>query len=390
MVGSGWSGKIKEFQVVLDNPSNVFFSGQIVEGRVMIVLTDEKKIKHLKLELEGKGEVRWSESSGSGETRRTRYYREEENYVHEEVILVDGPSLAAGSHYLPFSFNLPPVIPATYEGAYGYVRYYLKATMVRDWKFDYDVKHHITVLAELDLNELADASQGGRSQDQKNLHCFCFRTGSISATIGTDRQGFVPGEEIAFSAEVENQSKKGIKKSVLHLNEVATFITSRKSRTDKRSVCQTERGATEKGGQGALCMWEDVKMRVPPLAPTNLGRGCNIIKVEYELEFSVDPAGMHRDLLVTVPIVVGTIPLVSTIPTLAPPPLYEDQPNPDHPAPTQGWIVPGRPAIYPDLPPPSYNESVFGPTNVKDKEDNEHTRGNWEFLPKYPKYATKY
>ena len=32
--------------------------------------------------------------------------------------------------------------------------------------------------------------------------------------------------------------------------------------------------------QGALCMWEDVKMRVPPLAPTNLGRGCNIIKVE--------------------------------------------------------------------------------------------------------------
>ena len=32
--------------------------------------------------------------------------------------------------------------------------------------------------------------------------------------------------------------------------------------------------------QGALCTWEDVKMRVPPLAPTNLGRGCNIIKVE--------------------------------------------------------------------------------------------------------------
>ena len=31
--------------------------------------------------------------------------------------------------------------------------------------------------------------------------------------------------------------------------QVATFITSRKSRTDKRSVCETERGATEKGGQ---------------------------------------------------------------------------------------------------------------------------------------------
>jgi len=381
---------MKEFQVVLDNPSNVFFSGQMVEGRVMIVLTEEKKMKRLKLELEGKGEVIWSESKGSGETRHTRWYRAEENYVHEEVILAEGPTLPEGTHYIPFSFNLPTTIPATYEGAWGKVRYYLKATMVRDWKFDYDVKHHITVLAELDLNDLPDASQGAHNQDQKNLHCFCFRTGSISATIGTDRQGFVPGEEIAFSAEVENESKKGIKKSILKLNEVATFIASGKSRTDKRSVCETERGATEKGGQGALCTWEDVKMRVPALPPTNLGGGCNIIKVEYELEFSVDPSGLHRDLLVTVPIVVGTIPLLSTIPTLAPPPQYDDQPNPAHPPPSQGWIVPGRPPIYPDLPPPSYNESVFGPTNVQEKEDKEHTRGNWDFLPKYPRYATKY
>ena len=28
-------------------------------------------------------------------------------------------------------------------------RYYLKSTLVRDWKFDYDVKHHITVAAKL-------------------------------------------------------------------------------------------------------------------------------------------------------------------------------------------------------------------------------------------------
>ena len=61
--------------------------------------------------------------------------------------------------------------------------------------------------------------------------------------------------------------------------------------------------------QGALSTWEDVKMRVPALPPTNLGGGCNIIKVEkttlFELEFSVDPSGMHHDLLVTLPIVVS-------------------------------------------------------------------------------------
>ena len=140
-------------------------------------------------------------------------------------------------------------------------------------------------------------------------------------------------------------------------------------------------------------------------------------------------------------------------------------PNPDHPPPTQGWILPyppsrppqgsvtisfrsrwlmlcrskllvfnvmdvTRPAKYPDLPPPSYDESMFGPTNVKEEvgpkppkmvvislyciqsragwlnlyfcklktfkiecliqDDGEHTRGDWNFLPKYPRYITKY
>ena len=30
-------------------------------------------------------------------------------------------------------------------------------------------------------------------------------------------------------------------------------------------------------------MWEDVKMRVPALAPTNLGGACNIMKVQVIL-----------------------------------------------------------------------------------------------------------
>jgi len=48
------------------------------------------------------------------------------------------------------------------------------------------------------------------------------------------------------------------------------------------------------------------------------------------------------------------------------------------------------PAKYPDLPPPSYEESMFGPTNVKEEDDGDHTRGDWNFSPKYPRYNTKY
>jgi hypothetical protein len=36
--------------------------------------------------------------------------------------------------------------------------------------------------------------------------------------------------------------------------------------------------------------------------------------------------------------------------------------------------------------PPSYSECVFGKVNVKDDDDNEHTRGNMEFAPAYTYY----
>ena len=34
--------------------------------------------------------------------------------------------------------------------------------------------------------------------------------------------------------------------------------------------------------------------------------------------------------------------------------------------------------MYPDLPPPTYNESVFGVANVRHSEDDEHTGGDFE------------
>ena len=68
------------------------------------------------------------------------YYRAEETYGREEVwllwignqvhlqylpqaILVNGPSLPAGTHYIPFSLNLPHGAPSTYEGDHGHVRW---------------------------------------------------------------------------------------------------------------------------------------------------------------------------------------------------------------------------------------------------------------------------
>jgi hypothetical protein len=122
-------------------------------------------------------QVRWTErhQRGSGDNRRTEtvVYHSEETYLRLETILAPGPSLPAGTHYLPISLALPPGLPGTFEAVHGHVRYYLKATWVRDWKWDYDVKQLINVLTELDLNMFPMAAEGGQSQDHKTLCCLC-------------------------------------------------------------------------------------------------------------------------------------------------------------------------------------------------------------------------
>ena len=60
--------------------------------------------------------------------------------------------LAAGEHSFPFSMMLPYHLPSSFEGQYGYVRYTVKATLDRPWKFDHEAKAAFTVLSHLDLN----------------------------------------------------------------------------------------------------------------------------------------------------------------------------------------------------------------------------------------------
>ena len=42
--------------------------------------------------------------------------------------------------------------------------------------------------------------------------------------------------------------------------------------------------------------------------------------------------------------------------------------------------------MYPNLPPPTYMESVWGTVTLSQGE--EHVTGDWDFLPRYVTYST--
>ena len=118
---------------------------------------------------------------------RITIYSNHETYVKKETVLHNGPSLPQGIHYLPFSLLLPSNMPTSFESDIGQVRYFVKAAIVRDWKWNHKVKQHLMVNGILDLNMHPSAKHEGNSRDHKRLCCFCCKSGPISAVIATNR-----------------------------------------------------------------------------------------------------------------------------------------------------------------------------------------------------------
>ena len=153
-------------------------------------------------------------------------------------------------------------------------------------------------------------------------------------------------------------------------------------------------------------MWEGVTMRVPAIPPTNLAGNSRIISVNYTLDFHVDPSGPSFDLVVSLPLTIGTIPLQEYMKTLAPPvyqpppPYSTEQFGPSAPpgsGPPMGQVGPWMPPSldiqkmgqFGPWVPPTYAESVWGTANVRD-EDDKYLGGDTEFIPKYALYNTNY
>ncbi|CAG2057104.1 unnamed protein product, partial [Timema podura] len=115
--------------------------------------------KGIVIHFKGEAYVKWDESESrknddGTESNITVERTGQEQYFENKYNLVGAGemTLQQGDHVYPFTTHLPPNLPSSFEGEYGYIRYTVKATLDRPWKFDQEVKSAFTVLTPLDLN----------------------------------------------------------------------------------------------------------------------------------------------------------------------------------------------------------------------------------------------
>nr|ARU77705.1 beta-arrestin 2 [Sinohyriopsis cumingii] len=298
-------------EVIYNNNGGVYFAGQNVDGYVRLQVPDSQQIKEINLRWLGHATVSWSEGTGDDSTS----YSDKETYFDTKMALLEKEPYRHGYSKLlqdvyryPFSFQLPLDIPNSYQGFSGWVRYEVTVTVVGPCAFDISKSFPFTVISHLDLNTFPSANTKGVAEDEKVLDCLCCMSGFITATITTDRLGYVPGEAITFTAEIHNKSDTD-----MHPCKAALSVKVRYHaigcNNEETVILSKLRGPAIRRGRS--CIWERQKLYIPPSPPSFL-HGCKLIDIEYFVSITVDPVGPSFALLVPLMIVIGTIPLKTT------------------------------------------------------------------------------
>ncbi|XP_039758552.1 arrestin domain-containing protein 17 [Pararge aegeria] len=415
---------IKEAAIYLDNQWNTYYAGQTVNGRIEYVFDSPKKVRGIHVKFKGEAHTEWSESKeeqdfeGKTQSSDTLHQGNEEYFQISYYLLGSNTGneieIPPGRQVYNFTCALPPVLPSSFEGQYGYVRYTVKVTLDRPWKFDQDTKMAFTVINALDLNLNPSYREPIHFQMEKTFCCFCCASPPLSVDVRAPVSGYCPGQVIPLAIDIENKSNVQLHLVKIFLRKVVTYRATTPTTAIKKSkdiILTMQEGPVP---SGTTKHW-NLNLEIPPIPPSNLVN-CSIIDLDYDIKVECAVSGMHLNLKDRKYITIGTVPLVGMIGQAPPTPSAPIEPSsPSQPAvlpvapgqPLQpgmvsggdtmpgGWVAPGAPqpqapyqTLYPTLTEPVYKESPYTARTIHDRGDSSHMiTSPAKFAPYYPTYA---
>jgi hypothetical protein len=308
-------GKIELFTMCLESLQAVYMTGETIKGDLLVRINERLKINSISISLKGESRVHWTESYYYKKRNHMVYYHAKDDYLHHnDIVLLTTTDenqdlyIEVGEHSYPFQIQLPQDLPTSFEHVHGRIRYSLNGRI--DIPMTFEHKHvslSITVISPLDLNLRPLLRQPATIQDIKTICCWCCKSDPIRATLSIFKGGYVSGEGLAFNAIIENRSSRAIKSLSFKIMQDVNLHASAKSRTISRVVAQIfypkiiEKNSCEE--------WSNTVLTIPSVC-ASLSNTCRIIDVYYYALLSVCPEGPSLSFDLSIPITIGTIPLI--------------------------------------------------------------------------------
>ncbi|KAG5841064.1 hypothetical protein ANANG_G00195610 [Anguilla anguilla] len=290
------SSTVKSISISYDsiNEQNTFSNGDTISGRMILELSKEAEINSLSVKAKGKADVHWREKHGD---RHVSYNAKEEYFKLEQFIyrkvkdgdqerLVDqcgetyGKAIPAGKHVYPFSFRIPDGnMPSTYKGIHGKVFYLVQAKLDRSMRMDQKDKAEFNFLSRSDMNNpIYMRPQSGTENKKMKL----FTKGSTNMKISIDKKGYMQGEAITITADIENDSSRDLVPKFSLDREESFYARGHQKQFNKRILKEEGAAIPSQSHQTNTYV-----VKIPPDAMVSITHS-RIIKVKYQLKVYLD------------------------------------------------------------------------------------------------------
>lgn len=243
-----------------------------------------------------------------------------------------------------------------------------------------------TVIKQLDLNyENPSLSLPVKMEAIKTFYCGICKTKPLFMSASIPMGGYVPGQAISVSIQVNNESRIDVEDVRVTLKKVVRYnsqIPHTRTKQEKTTEAEIRCGGVRRKSKMAYTQ----ELFIPAIPPTNINY-CRVLNVCYEVNVKCKVSSLSFSPAIAIPIVIGTVPLnlnqnnAAVMMT----PMIENMSYDQ----MLGSYTPQVNNENPNLP-PTYAEAIYTQENgnpVEISENGEHTMGNIKtFNPMYPVY----
>lgn len=315
-----------ESRLVLDNARRSFTPGGIVSGYVEVCVRLQCYLKHIKINLIGWMSCKCDDGKNDGScstigfndaaTVNTTVSGMENKDRGEQQILNDMKILSGGtgkSELAPlgckrfkFELMLPKNIPPSFEGQYGYTRYWIRALIGSNFGDD-ACEEEIRVLNLLDLNTVAEARQPFHISNSMSVGFWCCYTGNLYITVTGPLRGFCPGQMVPFQIQIKNDSRCAVYKTTMDLYKNIQYRSMCATVTPKCAKVVIARGTDTTCVKARTCRKITILVQIPVTESTTCQPN-SLIKINYFVEVHCFITCCHCPVLGSSVVYIGTVP----------------------------------------------------------------------------------
>lgn len=190
--------------------------------------------------------------------------------------------------------------------SYGYVRYSVKASYKLPLAVELTETEVFHVMPNLNLKNFASLAEPVKNTEVKSFGNFLCKSGPVQVTMILPKTGFLLGETIPITIEVDNESNIHIKKVTVKLKEKLIFSTQilNMPKTEINKIQQHKFKADVGPFKKEIFQTE---FFVDPSYSWKTMHRCERVKCKYYLETNAAPKGWLSGLMSETDITIGTI-----------------------------------------------------------------------------------